>query len=145
MSTLLSNNPSRLPSRDLVGKFPPDIGRLYEMKVLVVNDNDFQSSSIPTTIGNCTKLTIVNLSGAEFAGIIPAELGDLIELDQLHLHVNGLIGHIPEALGKLVKITELNLDQNKLSGPIPDSIGNLVNLVELFLYTNYLEVRILTF
>jgi Leucine-rich repeat (LRR) protein len=123
-----------------VGKFPTNIGRLYEMKVLVVNDNDFQSSSIPTTIGNCTKLTIVNLSGGNFAGIIPAELGDLVELESLHLYVNGLIGHIPDALGKLVKITSLSLDQNKLSGPIPDSIGNLVNLVDLFLYTNKLQV-----
>jgi Leucine-rich repeat (LRR) protein len=137
----LPNNSSRLPTRDLVGKFPKNIGLLSELTVLVLNDNDFQGSTIPSSIGNLTKLNILNLSVAKLAGIIPTEIGGLVNAREVHLHMNDLTGFIPATIGKLLNCEELNLDQNKLSGPIPSEIGDLVKLYELYLYLNRLEVR----
>jgi len=97
------------------------------------------NGSIPTELGNLTKLTRLSLYRNQFTGPIPSSLGQLVNLQYLLLHHNKLTGQIPSSLGNLSNLTFLYLEFNKLNGSIPTSLGNLVKLQELNLFMNQLN------
>ena len=103
---------------------------------------NFLSDSLPSSIGNLTKLTDLNL---ELNGLtrIPSSIGNLVNLTALYLGVNQLTGNIPSSIGNLVKLhVNLDLEYNQLSGTIPSSLGNLKKLNYLWLFNNQLTGNI---
>jgi Leucine-rich repeat (LRR) protein len=50
---------------------------------------------IPSSFGNCTNLTYINLSRNIFEGLIPSELGSLVNLVMLDLSHNNLESLLP--------------------------------------------------
>ncbi|XP_074284255.1 receptor-like protein EIX2 [Silene latifolia] len=63
---------------------------LLELKLLTYLDlsgNDFSGSHIPEFIGSLTHLRYLNLSLANFSGLLPPQLGNLTNLVHLDLHV----------------------------------------------------------
>lgn len=95
--------------------------------------------SIPSELGNLSKLTQLNFSFNQLNGSIPSELGNLTDLAELHLDRNRLSDSIPSEFGSLANLQKLNLGQNRLSGSIPPEFGNLKNLTHLFLNSNFLN------
>jgi Leucine-rich repeat (LRR) protein len=96
--------------------------------------------TIPTELGNLTKLTNLDLDNNSLTGVIPSELGNLTKLVSLGLGANSLTGTIPATLGKLVELTYyLSLFDNSLTGSIPSALGNLTNLRTLYLNRNSLS------
>nr|XP_023920778.1 receptor-like protein 12 [Quercus suber] len=111
------------------------------------------NSSIPSSIGNLTKVTKIFLRSKYFTSQIPS-LSKLKDLNLIDLRFNNLRGRIPDFLTNLTRLTKvylsynqltsqigefqssnslqiLRLENNMLYGSIPKSISNLVNLIEL--------------
>ena len=128
----------RLPSRELTGSLPPQIGGLSGLLVLELRDNQL-SGPIPAELGALAELQELSLSRNQFSGAIPAELGALENLRRLLLHSNQLSGPIPSELGGLEGLRLLHLFNNRLSGPIPSDLGRLRGLHVLDLHNNQLS------
>ena len=86
------------------------------------------SGSIPSSLGDLTRLVGLDLQNNELTGVIPSSLGNLARLEYLNLSSNQLTGRIPASLGKLTKMRELILSGNQLSGPLPITFNNLTNI-----------------
>ncbi|CAM9610681.1 unnamed protein product [Scytosiphon promiscuus] len=126
-----------LPSNNLQGSIPPELGSLSALRTLELGDNQL-SGSIPPEMGALTALETLNLWRNLLSERIPEELGRLRKLRALFLHENKLIGPIPQELGKLVALTTLVLARNQLSGDVPKELGSLSNLQNLCLHNNQL-------
>jgi Leucine-rich repeat (LRR) protein len=108
-----------------------------ECSVLQINLNDNRlKGTLPSEIGQLSKLTVLNLGHNQLYGTIPEEIGQLFELTQLLMGTNQLEGTIPPGIGNLINLISLDLSANQLSGNIPHDIDNLIHLQDLFLNDN---------
>ena len=150
-----------LISNLLVGKIPPELGRLAHLEDLHLSYNyhlegplppelfdlpelfslDLSGTSIgglPPEIGRLAKLSYLYMNSASLTGPIPPEIGQLSELRGLYLRSNYLFGEIPPEIGNLSKLERLDLRYGQLTGPIPPEIGQLSELRLLRLGLNRL-------
>lgn len=112
-----------LPLHNLHGSIPSSIGNLTKLVSLDLAANII-TGSIPDTFGTLTELVFLNVSENKFIGTIPESLGNLVELKLLDL--SGLV--LTEVvLKKLIKDDPEHLAVG-LSGPIPNSLANLQKL-----------------
>ena len=126
------------PLEEWQGVTTDDEGRVIELHLW---ENNLQGS-IPSELGNLSKLTTLELQSNQLTGEIPSELGNLSNLSALYLWENDLSGEIPSELGNLSSLTVLDLPGNELSGEIPAELGNLSNLTVLILARNQLSGEI---
>ena len=126
-----------LPRNNLSGSLPSELGNLTKLNSLVLIDNNL-TGSIPPELGQLADLEILNLASNRLTGTVPAELGALAGLWNLNLSLNRLTGAIPPELGNLVHLSNLDLEKNQLSGSIPPELGKLTNLRVLNLFRNLL-------
>ncbi|MBS1597576.1 MAG: IPT/TIG domain-containing protein [Bacteroidetes bacterium] len=70
-------------------------------------------------------VTSIALAGNNLSGIIPSSIGNISRLNMLELDSNNLVGTIPSAFGSLRSLNKLNLSHNQLSGSIPATITGL--------------------
>nr|KYP62422.1 Receptor-like protein kinase 5 [Cajanus cajan] len=112
-----------------------DFASLPNLTQLNLNANNF-GGSIPSAIGNLSKLTFLDLSHNLFEDILPYELGQLRELQYLNFYYNNLNGTIPYQLMNLPKLISLQVQNNKFAGKIPPQIGLLKKINYLYLYNN---------
>lgn len=104
-----------------------------------LNLSDNKLTSIPTSIGNLTGLTVLDLNVNLITGNIPTQVYDLTNLTHLDLSDNELTGSIHSDIGDLTNLIRLDLDGNRLSGSLPSTLSNLTNLETLFLEENQLS------
>ena len=88
--------------------------------------NHFNYSQIPSTIGNLSMLTYLNLSYCFFLGQIPSEVSLLHKLSTL-MSYNLLFSPVPNQLANISSMTSLIL-HNGLIGEFPIGILLLPNL-----------------
>ena len=107
--------------------------------------------TLPSALGNLSKLKVLSIEAFSLSGSIPTALGNLSNLEELTLHGwslrapdDGLSGSIPTQLGNLSKLKKLDFAHNDLSGSIPTELGNLTKLQELSLTFNDLSGSIPT-
>ncbi|KAL7169694.1 hypothetical protein ACSBR2_034679 [Camellia fascicularis] len=98
--------------------------------------------SIPSSIGNLSLITGINLQNNSFHGEIPPELGRLLHLNHVNLTANSLGGMIPTNLTHCTELRILKLNCNELTGPIPDQLSSLSKLLILSLGVNSLTGKI---
>ncbi|XP_050216678.2 MDIS1-interacting receptor like kinase 2-like [Mercurialis annua] len=101
--------------------------------------NNSLYGSIPSNVGNLSKLNILELSYNTFSGNLPSEIGLLRSLVGFSIAENRMHGNIPQEIGKLISLVRLLLFGNHLTGSIPASMGNLFNLIDLYLGDNLLS------
>ena len=99
-------------------------------------NNNSLSGSIPSAIGNLTKLTLLDLSDNDIEGEVPVEIGQLTELQYLSLHNNFLKGSIPYQLSNLPKVWYLSLGANYLESADWSKFSAMPSLTYLDLYLN---------
>ena len=117
------------------------------------------SGSIPTELGNLTKLVALDFEGTKLTGSIPGliwptdqpavtfsghqrivrhyselRLGNLVELRTLYIFNNQVTGDIPPELGNLTNLQVLYLGGSPLTGTLPNELGNLASLQALGLW-----------
>ena len=125
-----------LDSVNLRGTIPSELGDLSRLRRLDLGNNSL-TGTIPSALGDLSSLGLLYLTGNSLTGAIPSELGDLSRLTHLHIDNNSLTGAIPSELGNL-DLTSLSLGGNSLTGAIPVKLGNLSRLTSLFLRNNSL-------
>lgn len=109
-----------LSDQNLTGTIPSSIGNLTNLTLLELYNNQL-TGSIPTSIENLTKLEIFDLNNNLLTGTIPAGIGNLTKLEILDLSTNQLEGTIPESLSLLSDLRYLDFNHNQLSGPLQSS------------------------
>ncbi|KAK4579450.1 hypothetical protein RGQ29_029211 [Quercus rubra] len=148
-----------------LGSIPTNLGNLPNLLVLALKRNYLgKSLHIFTSLTNCSRLSILDLSSNQFDGVlpnpvsnfssqlnglylgineisgtIPGSLTNLFNLIVLGLNDNHFIGVIPTTFGKFEKMQFLGLTGNRLSGEIPTSLGNLTQLFKIDLHGNRFE------
>ncbi|KAL4587992.1 hypothetical protein LXL04_000869 [Taraxacum kok-saghyz] len=147
----LSKDPSihlrslQLPSANLSGTLPPELGELSTLQSLYLSVNSI-SGSIPLEIGYSSSLSDIDLGSNLLTGSVPASIWNLCDrLISLRLHGNLLSGSIPEpALPNATCGTLLYFDfgQNKFSGNFPSFIPGFKGLRELDLSSNNFSGKI---
>ncbi len=126
-------------SSRLTGSIPSSLCRLQSLERLELTYHDL-NGPIPSCLGSLSKLEWLELRRNDLSGQIPSTLGSLSDLEKLHLHDNDLSGSIPASLGSLSNITHLNLADNDLSGTVPSSLlSSFADLVNLDLSGNSLS------
>ncbi|MEN8219934.1 MAG: Calx-beta domain-containing protein, partial [Pseudomonadota bacterium] len=132
-----------LSSNQLTGSIPSQLGNLTKLESLRLNANQL-TGSILTEFGNMSGLWYLRLDDNQLTGSIPSQLGNLSNLMYLELYNNELTGSIPSQLGNLINLRELHLYDNELTGSIPSQLGNLSDLWQLDLSDNQLTGSIPT-
>lgn len=126
-----------LSNNNLNGFIPASMGNLSRLEILDLNNNNL-AQEIPQELSFLSFLQQLDLSFNNLVGPIPPSLGDLANLQDLHLEANLLEGTIPTAFHKLRQLRYLNLSENKLNGEIPDRLMELDNLEHLDISQNAL-------
>lgn len=99
-----------------IGNIPNEIYKMSSLEVIDLRDNSISGSlpnricdwlprlsnfilgqnklngEIPTNLGNCSELEVLELTRNEFRGFIPKEIGNLTKLQELYLASNNLEG-----------------------------------------------------
>ncbi|KAL6296185.1 hypothetical protein ACE6H2_004327 [Prunus campanulata] len=99
---------------------------------------------IPSSIGQLSSLTLLNVSYNSISGEIPPEIGQLEELQVLSLAANKMSGHITNSLGNLRKLNNIDLSRNSFVSHIPPSFANFQKLLSMDLSNNLLNGSIST-
>ena len=99
-----------------------DMEEIFE---LWLDDNPRLYGSIPSDIGQLTKLGSFSISNNDMTGSIPTQLGHLTHMEQMWLFGNWFEGEIPTHLGKLKKLQILGLEDNLIQHPVPDQVCDL--------------------
>nr|CAD1829181.1 unnamed protein product [Ananas comosus var. bracteatus] len=120
---------------------------LFKQSPRVCRSLDYNSftGSIPPTIGNLSKLYVLDLTNNKLTGTIPISnslppgLDMLLHAKHFHLGMNQLSGTIPMKLfSSDMQLIHLLLDSNNLSGSIPSTLGLVTNLTVVRLDKNSL-------
>lgn len=128
----------RIFDNDVTGQIPSSIALLTNMESLELDVN-YLVGTIPSFIGELTKLTTCHLYDNSFDGSIPSSIGGLTNLNYLRWEFNFLDGTIPNALTKLGALHTIHLNSNNLVGTIPSMIGTMTRLREVILSDNFLS------
>ncbi|KAH7846676.1 hypothetical protein Vadar_016871 [Vaccinium darrowii] len=129
----------RLGNNRLSGTISSSFFRSIQNIFYLELDNNSFGGSIPSELGLCKILTVLNLAGNQLTGLLPVELGNLGSLEELKLEANKLIGEIPVEITQLRGLRKLNISWNSLNGSIPSSISKLQYLTNLDLRGNNLS------
>jgi Leucine-rich repeat (LRR) protein len=126
-----------LPHRHFLrGTLPSEIGELTKLQSLDLHGCELLSGTIPSELGNLSSLTFMDMSGCSLRGPIPTELFRLAKLQKLSLGGNAFEGGLPNEIGNLESVKEIRITGAYLSGTLPTSLGDLPELLNLQLYGN---------
>ncbi|CAF1862083.1 BnaC04g37570D [Brassica napus] len=91
--------------------------RLHHLRYLVLSQNNFISSPLPSEFGNLKRLEVLSLKKNGFVGQVPSSFHNLSLLSVLDLSQNTLTGSFPH-VRSLVKLSVLDLSYNHFSGTL---------------------------
>ncbi|MCK5075130.1 MAG: hypothetical protein KAR38_02090, partial [Calditrichia bacterium] len=105
------------------------------------DNSDWLSSPVSEwngiTVEN-NRVTKIELYNNGLSGELPGSIGNLTKLRVLNLYNNEIAGQIPNGIGLLNSLKYLYLYQNQLTGDLPLQINNLDSLIRIRLYDNEL-------
>ncbi|PIN04275.1 Serine/threonine protein kinase [Handroanthus impetiginosus] len=129
----------QLPSANLSGTLPKEIGELASLQTLYLSVNAL-SGRIPLELGYSSSLSDIDLSHNLLEGTVPASIWNLCDrLVSLRIHGNNLSGTLPEPAlpdASCNSLEFLDLGQNGFSGTFPEFIVGFRGLKHLDLGDN---------
>ncbi|KAB2003683.1 hypothetical protein ES319_D11G148400v1 [Gossypium barbadense] len=147
----LSKDPSlhlvslQLPSANLTGSLPRELGEFSMLQSLYLNINSL-SGTIPLELGYSSSLSDIDLSDNLLTGVLAPSIWNLCErLVSLKLHGNSLSGSLPEPAlpnSTCKNLQSLDLGNNKFLGDFPEFVTRFQALKELYLSSNMLSGQI---
>ena len=129
----------QLPSANLSGSLPREIGQFPMLQSLYLNINSL-TGTVPLELGYGSSLSELDLSDNLLNGVLPPSIWNLCDkLVSLKLHGNSLSGSVsepalPDSSCKFLQF--LDLGGNKFSGNFPDFVTSFGALKELDLGNN---------
>ncbi|TXG67469.1 hypothetical protein EZV62_008744 [Acer yangbiense] len=112
----------------LQGEFPTKIFQLPNLSVLQLSHNSNLTGYLPE-FEKTSPLIVLAIGGCGFSGTIPSSLGNLTKLVSLDVSFSSFLGELPISIGNLASLKELILEGYNFSGQISSSIlGNLTQL-----------------
>ncbi|KAM3394283.1 putative LRR receptor-like serine/threonine-protein kinase [Capsicum galapagoense] len=139
-----------LKFNNLSGSLPPNMcSILPNIEKLYLSNLTNLVGTIPHSISNCSKLTLLDLSINQLSVLIPNPLGYLTHLKLLNLAENNLTtlsltlnplnGMLSASTGNLsTSLRNFYANVCKIKGRIPNELWNLSRLLDLDLSRNYL-------
>ncbi|XP_014492982.2 LRR receptor-like serine/threonine-protein kinase GSO1 isoform X1 [Vigna radiata var. radiata] len=88
------------------------------------------NGSIPSELGNLTRIRALNFSHNDLIGQIPASFSKLVQIESLDLSFNMLSGQIPPQLNQLNSLAVFSVAHNNLSGDTPERKGQFITFDE---------------
>ncbi|CAI0443950.1 unnamed protein product [Linum tenue] len=135
---LMNNSLGSGGNNSLSGSIPSNIGNSTKLLGVWLQGNQLEGE-IPASFGKCKDMTVLYLADNNLSGEIPPEILNLPDLSRvLDLSRNRLSGRIPEC----VRLENLNLMGNLFQGSIPSSLRTLKGLALLDLSRNNLSGKI---
>ncbi|XP_051142269.1 putative kinase-like protein TMKL1 isoform X2 [Andrographis paniculata] len=135
----------QLPSANLSGTLPREIGELTSLQSLYLSVNSL-TGAIPVELGYSTSLSDIDLSHNLLEGSVPASIWNLCDgLISLKLHGNKLSDSPPEPAlpdSNCKNLQFLDLGQNRFVGNFPEFIVGFHGLKELDLGDNMFSGQI---
>lgn len=129
----------QLPSANLSGSLPRELGEFSMLQSLYLNINSLRGT-IPLELGYSSSLSDIDLGTNLLSGTLAPSLWNLCDgLVSLRLHGNSLSGSVPEPAlpnSTCKNLQVLYLGNNKLSGNFPEFITRFNGLKELDLGDN---------
>lgn len=123
-----------MPSNNLIGALPAEIGNLDSLTVLNIGDNAI-SSSLPTELYTLPILEGLYVSNNSLTGDL-SQFSSLTNLREFYIDGNQLTGTIPADLSNLTSLEQLGVTNNQLEGILPEELSGLTSLVNLFVDDN---------
>ncbi|XP_049393217.1 probable LRR receptor-like serine/threonine-protein kinase At3g47570 [Solanum stenotomum] len=139
---------SSLAYNNISGTLPSNIGSILpNVEELYLSSLTNLIGTIPHSISNCSKLTLLELSQNKLTGLIPNSLGYLTHLHILNLGGNNLSSDsflsFLTSLTNCRNLTLLSLISNPLNGMLPVSLGNFsISLVKFYALSCNIKGRI---
>lgn len=124
-----------LPTNNLSGPLPPEMGDLYALATLILINNNL-TGSIPSTLLNLPHLVTLNLANNQLSGALPSGWLGVPQLRYLDVSLNDLNGPLPSDLSALHNLRWLVLMYNNFDGPLPPELSQLTYLQYLFANNN---------
>ncbi|PHU19051.1 hypothetical protein BC332_10202 [Capsicum chinense] len=126
-----------LSSNNLSGSLPPNMcSTLPNIERLYMGNLTNLVGTIPHSISNCSKLSILELDSNKLAGLVPNFLGYLTHLQILNLGTNNLTSDsllsFLTSLTNCRNLTYLDVSFNPLNDKLPASTGNLSTSLRTF-------------
>ncbi|CAN0897846.1 Putative kinase-like protein TMKL1, partial [Linum grandiflorum] len=133
----------QLPSANLTGSLPRELGEFSMLKSLFLNFNSL-SGTIPLELGYSSSLSDIDLSGNLLSGSLAPSIWNLCDkLNIIRVHGNSLSGALPDpALPNSTcgNLKVVDLGGNRFSGKFPEFVvTSFLGLKELDLSSNAFE------
>lgn len=113
-------------SRTLTGTISPVIGKLSELKELILSNNKLVNG-LPVDVLSCKKLEVLDVRNNRFSGQIPGNFSRLVRLRILDLSSNKFSGNL-NFLKNLRNLESLTVANNLFSGKVPEAVDSFHNL-----------------
>jgi Leucine-rich repeat (LRR) protein len=107
-------------SPGLTGAIPNSLGQLTNMRMVALNNHQF-NSSIPEAVlaGWGNSLRVMSIVGSELTGSIPTAVSNLTFCSNVLLDFNMLTGSLPLGISNLSALVAFSVSSNQLSGTLP--------------------------
>ncbi|CAH2079356.1 unnamed protein product, partial [Thlaspi arvense] len=132
----------QLPSANLTGSLPREIGEFSLLQNLFLNINSL-TGSIPLELGYASSLSEIDLSSNNLSGVLPPSIWNLCDkISSIKIHENSFSGDFPEPAlpdSTCSNLQVLVFGGNKFSGGFPDFITKFKGLKELDLSSNMFD------
>ncbi|KAL0553251.1 hypothetical protein IC582_007140 [Cucumis melo] len=110
--------------------------RLVHLQTLILADNNFNLSPIPSGIGQLSDLRQLDLGNSRFFGPIPSAISRLSKLENLRFSRVNISSAVPDFLANMSSLMSLSLGDCELNGNFPQKIFHLPNLQLLIIPYN---------
>jgi Leucine-rich repeat (LRR) protein len=129
-----------LHANSLTGTLPATMTRLSNLRLLAVYSNSLHGAlGLSYAAPYWASLLVLEIDGNFFSSTLPTYMGNWSKLATFYAGSNFIKGSIPETVQHMKALQQLSLDSNELTSSIPTQLTGLDRLTSISIQDNYLE------